>query len=167
MAACPNTLENLEGLCDITLGFKGLAYIAREDEVATIGAAVDGVIPTITMVATKKFFSIQIAAAPGKNKIEATAQGDVDASFFENKCELVVPGGEGNASSVISDTRKNRYIVIVPDKNGKKWVLGEKEDGATIKPKWVHDGSVKQYTLEITATSKFLPLEFSGTVPTT
>lgn len=162
--ACPNTLDDLERQCDITLGFESVAYIAREDEVSTIGAATDGVVSTITMVATKKFYTLPVSTVPGKNKIESDTQGDDDASYLENKSELVIPGGSGAASAVLGDTRKNRYIVILVDKDGKKWILGAKNDGAAIKPKWVHDGSVKQYTLAITATSKFFPFEFSGTI---
>lgn len=163
---CPNTLAEITKLCDVTLGFKNKFYIAREDEITTIPAAVDGVVSTaITMVATKLFYAFSVSETSGKSTLTAETEGE-DATIYNVSGQVTVTGITGGASAIISDMRKNLgYIAIMEDKDGQKWLLGNIGDSVVFKPALTHDGSVKEYTLAFAYKSKVLPLEYTSTIP--
>ena len=162
---CVKTLGDVERQCDITQGLKSTIYVAYEDEVATIGAAAGGIIPTITMAAGKYFSKIPISTIISKNSITGEMIGDDDGNALQNKLVVFSPGVSAEKSLIIGDTRRPiGYIVIAVSKEGKQYVLGAKEDPASIKP-GMNVGETVGYSLEITHSDKYFPLEFSGTIP--
>jgi hypothetical protein len=165
--ACPNNLEDLSRVCNTAPGFEGILYVAREDEVSAFGTIVDGVIPTLTMVASKVFSKFEISTVPGKSDAESTPTGDQDAGAFENKFKCFHPGFSGNASTVLSDTRGKSFICIAVDLDGKRMVFGRKNNGVEIKTSFKNDGTKKGYDIEIIGVDKMLPVELAAgfTIP--
>lgn len=162
---CVKTLSDLERQCDITQGLESTIYVAYEDEVATIGTAVDGVVPTITMAATKYFSKVPISTILSKNSITSEMQGDADGNSLLNKLTVFSPGVAADKSIVIGDMRRPLgYIAIAVTKEGKKYIFGKKNDPADVKP-GMNVGETVGYSLEITHADKYFPLEFSGTIP--
>jgi hypothetical protein len=165
--ACPNNLESLTINCNTTAGFEGLLHITREDEVDSLGVIVDGVIPTITMVATKKFFTFPISIVPGKSVAASEQQGDQDAGAFQNSFKGFIPGFDGNTSTVLSDCRGKSYICVVTDLDGKRMVYGRKNVGVQVKAGYTNDGTKKGYDIEVLGIDKTLPIELAAgfTIP--
>jgi len=164
----PTTLDDiLRVICDFSNGFKTALYIADESEVTAIPAAVDGVVTTaITMAAGKKFYKFDVSKESGDTKLNATAEG-TKSKVYNVELEAVIVGVEGAKSAIISGLKNCYYIVIVEDLDGRKWIVGEKDNGVDFLPAMVHDGTLNEYQLKGACKSKVLPLQYTGAIPTT
>lgn len=166
--SCPNPLKNITKICDVALGFKSKIYVAREDEVEAIPAAVDGVISSaMTMVSTPaagKFYFMAISKDLGKSQWNAVTEGAYENSVFKITGEVFIAGMSGDASASLSGTRGQEFIIVIEDKDNKKWLFGAKDDGCIIKIEATSSGDTKGYKLTWEVSSKVLPLEYSSTL---
>ena len=164
-----NTLAAIERVCGegAVTGLKGKIYVACSKDVATLGAASAGVVTTITMVTDKVFEPFDIAAVRTKNGIESTYEGDKDHGVQMNALTVVLPGITGAKNTILDGMKGCPHIVIYESKGGKKFLLGDLEDGAFAQPSSTLNGETNAYTLVLTAENAYMPHEFDGTVPVT
>lgn len=161
---CVNTLSTIERACDVTVGFEGYIYIAQEDEITSIPAAVNGEVTTdIVMEIAGTFKRIPISREPGKNKLNSDQEGDSDSGAYFSQGEFFVSGGSADRSYMYSGTKGKGFILLIPDLEGNIQIVGSKARPAAVKSNQVNDDQ-KGYRLVVEHRGKDLPYYYSGTI---
>jgi len=148
-------------------GLKGTIYIAKVEDVATIpdaGAGTHTVSTNITMDGTEVFHSWPISKEVDKNTYESNSEGDRDSNNFVTTLNAFIAKLDATKTYILATSSNGcEYIVLFEDKNGLVRIIGELEDGCTLK---VNEKSADAgYEVEIRWDSALPPLYYTGTIP--
>lgn len=177
MADCCTGLATIEKACGggNTPGLKTKIYVACVDEVATI-PAVDAssliVSTDITMraadagppaIAAGTFKEWSISKINGTWTVEAVGEGEnisynVTVNAFINKISA-------SKSYILNSATGGEFIVIAEDKNGQKRLVGDIDDGCSIKV-GEQTNDANGYPVVIEWTVNHLPYFYTGSITT-
>lgn len=144
-------------------GIKPKMYVALPSEIDTLPAPTNGVVATdITMIPTNVFKEINISKVDGQ--FTAEPEGDIDGLELPIVLNGFIPYMDGARSAALTGMQGGEYIFIVIDRNGKKWILGDKEEGAFFKV-GVQTGDKNGYPVTIEWTTSYMPYEYTGVIP--
>jgi len=145
-------------------GLKPRLYAALPSSVDAIPAATDGVVSTdITMLNTDVF--VEIAISKYNGEMNAEPEGDVDGTELPVRVSGMVVKMEGGKSASLNKLQGGEYIFIVIDRNGKKWIIGDKEEGGFIQiGLQTNDKNGYPFTIEWDTAN--MPYEYTGVIPT-
>lgn len=159
-----STPEAIEKHCGPNAaGLKPRLYVALPSEVDAIPEATAGVVSTdITMTDTNVFHEIAISKYNGE--MTAEPDGDVDGTELPVRISGMVVKMEGAKSDKLNNLQGGEYIFIVIDRNGKKWIIGDKEEGGFIQiGLQTNDKNGYPFTIEWDTAN--MPYEYTGTIP--
>lgn len=163
MPNCTITLANVaKGTCPNRSGLSELLHATVRTDIATIGAATNHSVSTVTMEATKKF--VVIEAVRENNSQDSTPN---DNGTFDTEIKYFVPHQEATKSAVFTQMTggSDAFVAITDDRNGEKNIIGTKTHGCMMKAKAVKTPK-NGYELTISWTDHDnLPLFFTGTIP--
>lgn len=145
-------------------GLKPRLYIALPSDVATIPDATAGVVDTdITMESAAVFAEVAISKYNGE--MSAEPDGDIDGTELPVRVSGTIVKMEGAKSDKLNKIQGGEYIFIVVDRNGKKWIIGDLEEGEFIQiGLQTNDKNGYPFTIEWD-TANF-PYEYTGVIPT-
>lgn len=157
------SLVNIAGHCGPNAPkLQGKIYLALEKDVAAIAAAVAGVVPTITMEDTKVLAEWEVSIVDPN--FTGTPEGDADGLSIPVTANLFIPKMTAEKSATINASLGAQVIAILIDRNGNKWILGEKGNGATLTA-GVQTGDKNGYPITIVWDGGRLPYSFGGALP--
>lgn len=141
---------------------QGKVYLALESDVETIAPAVAGAIPTITMVATKVLAEWEVSIVDPN--FTGTPEGDADGLSIPVNVNLFIPKMTALKTATINASLGANVVAIVIDKNGNKWVIGEKGNGAVLVA-GAQTGDKNGYPVTLTWDAGRLPWSYGGVLP--
>ncbi|MEO7176356.1 MAG: hypothetical protein ABI002_11240 [Saprospiraceae bacterium] len=161
---CCALLAAIEKHCGTNAGYvKPSLKVICGDDVETIPAATAGVVTTaLTLADTKTFFEWAVAQK-GTLVVESSISDDGSTVEYTSTITVFVPKATGAKSDLLSNAAGDGKFVIVTDKNGVNWMLGEAENGCTVKPGMVANEK-NGYPITITWTSNRLPYAYTGPI---
>jgi hypothetical protein len=163
MACCEN-LATIQSAC---AGGRGTAkdvikaYIACEDDIATIPAATNHVISTdITFEATKHWFEIDIDKVG--SSFNFASQGEGQSKEYLNTAVLFVAGISADVTNALNSLIRGNANFLVKDKNGNHFLFGALGDGADVAITAQNDRN--GYIITITYASANMPYFYTGAI---
>lgn len=158
--ACVCNLATIDRNCSRNApGMKTVLYLACVDDISSIGAATNHVVSTITMVATKLFYAINVRRQ--ENNLTVSPQDD---GGYNTVGEFFISKQEAAKHNILTSLSSDEnYIAVTEDQNDLKEILG-----ATDHPIRVTVEAVKSprngYNLRLLWDGHSdLPYTFSGT----
>lgn len=167
--ACECNVAKIERECGRNAaGIKSTIYVTCEDEIASIGAATDHVVSTITMrsassgppaVTAGKFYAFGGSRKDGDLKCDQ----DAESGSFVTEAKFFIPKQTAEKAAILNNLGEDNNIVIMSDMNGNKRLIGDKETPANI---IVQETTIPKngYTLTIQWTSQFSPFYYTGSI---
>lgn len=154
---CTANLDSIEKFCGANPdGIKTRIWVQAKEDISEIAEAQDGKVDSIT----GDFYVWPIS--PLEGNYEGTPEGDVDNTTQQHVLNCFIPQMKGEKSHILNSSIGGEFIVVYTDRNGRKWIIGDLDEGATIR---VTSGTAKNgYTLEITWPANTLLREFTGTI---
>jgi hypothetical protein len=148
--------KNVRRVCGLgnAAGVGNTIWYAKRDEVTAIPEATAGVITgAFTMATTPAagtFNIMDLSPIANKKVFEEVPAGDVDSPSWTPTITGFHPKVEGAKNAVLTSLAGCEYIVVVQDKNKRRWLVGDKDAGATITVKpTINEGS-NGYEITIT-----------------
>lgn len=164
-----NTLANIEQECggSIARGLKPFLHIARRDDVTSIPAATNMVVSTNMVMSSSPagtFKKFAVSTVITKNSFKVEQVGDADSINYKITATYKIAGVTPAKMQILSGVPGCEFILICPDKNGNKWLVGDVDDGATVT--WVADigGEDNSYTLTVEWNTSHPPYNYTGTI---
>lgn len=161
------TPQSIAGHCGANAkNIKPRVWLANPNEIDSIPAATAGVISTdiVMKTNTPAFVFAVWNISPVDPGFTGESSGDLDGIEIPISLSVFIPAMEGAKSDKINQVNGGEYVVIVEDKNGKKWILGELNDGAFIRA-GVQTNDKNGYPITIEWTTARLPYEYTGVIP--
>jgi hypothetical protein len=137
-------------------------YFQIQEDVASLGTVAEGSIPTITME-DGKFMAHWKVSNVNPNFVGA-AEGDADGVNIPITVDAFIPNMTPAKTAQLNAAIGSEVILIVTDRNGKKWVIGEKGNGAILMP-GAQTGDKNGYPIKFVWDAGRLPWGFGGTIP--
>lgn len=161
--ACTCNLALIDKECGRNApGMQTIIYLACADDITSIGAATGHAVSTITMVALKKFFPINITRKDSDLKVTPGEDGGHTSELkgFISKQSAV------KAAILTNLATDENYVALAVDQNGYVEILGSLAH--PVKAKVEATKTPKNgYTLTITWDGHAdLPYSFTGTIST-
>ncbi|MEO7176993.1 MAG: hypothetical protein ABIV51_13820 [Saprospiraceae bacterium] len=129
---CCTDQEDIEKECGPNAGYmKPSLNIACEGNVATIGAVTAGAVATMTMEATE-VFNTWATSQKGTMDTVGALSDDGSTVNYTTTYTTFVKKCTGARLAALQAGAGDGKIVIGTDKNGLKWIIGEKENGCTV-----------------------------------
>jgi len=161
LMACTCALGTIEKECGRNApGLKTILYVACADDISAIGAATNHVVSTITMVATKVFFPVNITRKDNDMK---STPGENGGYTTELK-GFISKQAAAKAKIITGFATDENYVVLSVDQNGYQEIIGSLDHPVKIKAdatKTPKNGYNVTITWEEHAD---LPYNFSGTI---
>jgi len=175
MSDCAANLSSIAKECGggNSPGLKTTLYIAAKEEITTIPAATSGVISSdLTMraydagppeVQAGVFKTIAISKINGSWTVEPVGEGEnisyrVTINAFVNKIS-------SDKSFSLNSTTGGEFIVIAQDRNAQKRLVGDLDEGCTIKV-GEQTNDANGYPITIEWDTPNLPYFYTGTITT-
>lgn len=158
---CDCNLDDIERECGRNApGLKTKIYPACVDDVASIGAATNHVVSTITMASTKTFFTLNIIRKD--NDLKSTP-GEEGGYTTELK-GFISKKAAAKAKILTNLPSEENFIVLCTDQNGYTEILGSTDHPVKIKAEAVTTPK-NGYNITVTWDGHAdLPYNFSGTI---
>lgn len=159
---CTPLLANIiQEKCPVKPGLKTDVALAYVDDIATIGAATDHAVGTITMESTKVFYKVQCSKKEADQKSTPNENGGftTEVKYFVTKQDAAKSKILNSISGVES------LVAITTDQNNEKTIIGAKDHPIMSKveaTKTPRNGYLLTLTWEEHAD---LPYHFTGTIP--
>ena len=165
MADCDCNIDDIARECGKNAGgVKPLLYITCEDEVASIGAASDHAVSTITMRAaddpiTKGYFR-QWKCSRKDSDFKSTQ--DEEGGQWNTEFKYFIPKQAATKAVVLNNLGEDNNIGVVTDMNGAKRIVGELGNPVNIT---VEEVTTPKNGYAVTGkwTSGYSPYFFTGT----
>jgi hypothetical protein len=110
--------------CADSIGGIKTIYVTELGNKASITAA-SGVITAFTLTSGKKFFVYELQKETS-NLVENITRNEVNGTtFYEQVLQFTVRKMQASLRNEIKLLAQNRLMIIVLDRNGKYWLLGE------------------------------------------
>jgi len=158
---CTCNLANIERECGRNApGIKTQLQLACVDDVESIGAATNHVVSTITMAATKTFFTLNITRKDNDLKSTPNENGGytTEAKGFISK------KAAAKAKILTNLPSDENFIALVTDQNGYTEILGATDHPIVVKAEAVTTPK-NGYNITVTWVEHAnLPYSFSGTI---
>jgi hypothetical protein len=168
--------KNIRRTCGLgnAAGVNNQIWFTKKSEVTAITAAASGVISgasAFTMATTPAagtFNILELTPIANKKVFEVNPAGDADSPSWNVNITGFHPKMEGSKNDVFTSITGCEYIIVVQDKNTKRFLVGDINSGAyiTVKP-IINEGS---NGYEITLTMEglaALPYELASNVTLT
>lgn len=127
--------------CNLTQGFTldcrdsvgGIKeiYLANLDDKATLSSTNDGVIDTFTLSTGEQFYTYELRKQTSSFTENITSSDENGTLFYEQEATIQLSKMESEKRNELYEVGKSRVMMIVLDRNGKYWLLGE-EQGLTL-----------------------------------
>ncbi len=169
METCDCNIDDIARECTANAaGVKPLLHITCEDEVATIGAATDHSVATMTMRAaaspiTKGYFRRWYPKRVGS---DFKSTQDPESGTWKTEFTYFLPKQTSGKAAILNNLGEDNNVAVVTDMNGKLRIVGELGNPANITTEEVvlpKNG----YTVKGTWESGYSPYFFTGTVDVT
>jgi len=135
-------------------------FITTAAKVASIATAVAHVVATITMESTMLFYNWFFS------KEESSFESTQDENgMWQTSVKIFIEKMQSATSNVLNGMNGDNYIAVVVDKNGAKRIVGDVNNGATVRVKEMTTPK-NGYEVTITWSSPISPYFFSGSVTT-
>lgn len=163
--ACECNIGTIERECgQNAAGVKPTLYVTCEEQVATIGAATDHAVSTITMKAAAapdpagKFFKWYGSRRLGEYK---STQNE-ESGAWETEAKYFLPKMTSAKSAILNALGVDNSIAIITDMNGSQRIVGELDNPCNVFTEGSANGT-NGYTVTIKWTSAHEPYFFTGT----
>lgn len=163
--ACECNIDDIARECGKNAGgVKPLLHLTCEDEVATVGAATDHVVSTITMRAadapiTKGYFRRWY---PSRRDADFKSTQNEEGGQWETEFKYFIPKQASAKAVVLNNLGEDNSFAIVTDMNGAKRIVGELGNPCNITVEEVTTPK-NGYIVTGKWTSGYSPYFFSGT----
>lgn len=128
MADCCANLDHIAQHCGgNSPGIATTVYVACKDDITSIGAATANVVSTIT----GDFFSWSISKFD--QSYTGEAEGDDDSLSFNHTLSVFIPRMSPAKTDTLNSILGGEMIVIFTDRNGETYILGDLDEGASIR----------------------------------
>lgn len=153
--------------CKDSIGGITSVYFAPWEDLGTV-TVVAGVVTTLTMDATKRFYEYQLVKESSNFAEAINTNVQNGTVFFAQTLEVMLNKLQVNTRNEILLLAKNRLAVIVVDNNGDKWFLGvnfglDITGGGSASGTALGDRS--GYTLTFTGNEKELAPKVTAAIP--
>lgn len=134
-------------------------FITTADKVTAIAAATAHVVSTdITMVSTMLFYEWWFS------KEESSFESAQDENgLWQTTVKIFIEKMEAAKSAVLNGMNGDNYIAIPVDKNGNKRIVGDKNNGCTVRVKSMTTPK-NGYEVTITWSSALEPYFYTGAI---
>jgi hypothetical protein len=175
MADCCETIDNIAKQCGSgnSPGLKTKAQITCVDQIASIPAPGEGthvISSNITMrsavtgppaITAGLFFEWNISKID--SELVSEPDGDGENVSFKHSTKFFINKLQPGITYIMNGMLGGEYIVIVKDRNGNQRLLGELDNGCTIKVK-EQTNPKNGYEVTIEWESNYLPYYYTGTI---
>lgn len=168
MPDCCAALADIARHCgENAKGLKRRVYVACVDHITSIPAPTSGVLVDTDIVMADNggtpytFTTFNIGKT--NQAFEAEPAGDADGTTLEYRPTFFIPKMDAAKSGILNGTMNGEYILIMEDKNGERYILGDLEDGAVIKVKPQTDPN--GYLISVEWDSAHLAYHYTGVIP--
>jgi hypothetical protein len=166
MAECGSSIAEIEKTCGGNApGLKTTIYIGWKNYVANIPAPNNGTLiitEDIEMEEDRGMYAWEISK--GGNNYESNPEGEDENVENEVVIKAFMNKLEEEKSYIMNAVHGGEYILLIPDKNGKMRLIGDLEEGCTIRVK-EQTNDKNGYDLTITWPTNHLPYYYDGAIP--
>lgn len=158
MADCCANLNHIAQHCGgNSPGLATTIYVACKDDITSIGEATNNVVSTIT----GDFFSWSISKFD--QSYTGEPEGDDDSLSFNHEVSVFIPRMNPAKTDVLNSILGGEMIVIFTDRNGETYILGDLDEGATIRSA-PQTNDKNGYVVTISWTTNRMLYNYDGTI---
>lgn len=166
MAECGSSIADIEKTCGGNApGLKTTIYIGFKGHVASIpspGAGTHIISGDIMMEEDRGMYAWSISK--GGNSYESNPEGEDESVENEITIKAFINKLEADKTYILNDVHGGEFILLVPDRNGKMRLIGDLEEGATVRVK-EQTNDKNGYDLTISWPTNHLPYYYEGDIP--
>ncbi len=132
--------KNIRSQCGVgnAPGIRSTMWICKKNEVTAITAAADGVIAgasAFTMSGAPNvgsFNVFELTPVLGKKTFETPMEGEMGGKLWVPAFTGFINGSTGNKSNILTSFVGCPCLIIFKDKTGKRWLIGDLDDGVYV-----------------------------------
>lgn len=159
---CSSNVAAIEAFCGAANGpmLDRKLYITTAAKVTSIGAATSHAVSTITMVLNQVFYTWFFS----KEESSFTSEQD-ENGMWNTEVKVFIEQINSTKTNIMVGMNGDNYIAVVVDKNGSKRLVGDVNNGCTIR---VRETTTPKNGYEVTITwqSPLSPYFYTGSITT-